>query len=180
MMTYKTNNNGVDISRESTNLFNFDNFGKELNDFISLSAPLTSVLPTSRSLENRSHTFTYNVMKRVNASSQFNLQAVYSNFRDVSFGNMKTEYYLQEGDRVINNTKSWLDKQNELYTLLKYEHNSDKSYLKNSISGDFFWDKQRLIETGTNPNMQNVKVPKFEMKDMLYIIRKYGIQPKRY
>ncbi len=174
MMTYKTNNNGVDISRESTNLFNFDNFGKELNDFISLSAPLTSVLPTSRSLENRSHTFTYNVMKRVNASSQFNLQAVYSNFRDVSFGNMKTEYYLQEGDRVINNTKSWLDKQNELYTLLKYEHNSDNSYLKNSISGDFFWDKQRLIETGTNPNMQNAKVPKFEMKDMLYIIRKYG------
>lgn len=174
MITYKTNNIGVDISRESTNLFNFDNFGKELKDFISLSAPLTSVLPTSRSLENRSHTVTYNVMKRINESSQLNLQAIYSNFRDEASGNIKTEYYLQQGNRVINNQKSWLDKQNELYTLLKYEHNSDNSYLKNSISGDFLWDRQRLIETGTNPNMQNAKVPKFEMKDMLYMIKRYG------
>lgn len=175
MLTYKTNNTGTDVSRESTNLFSLDDlFSDQPKDFIRLSAPSASNLSRERSLMNRSHAFTANVMKRINVDSQVNFQLVYNNERDKAWGDRRTEYILTNGSRVISNAQAWRSNTNDLYALLKYEHNSAKSYLRNSLSGDMTWLSQHLDETGTYSHAQHALLPMFDFRDNLYVIRRYG------
>ena len=175
MLTYKTNNTGTDVSRESTNLFSLDELmGEQPKSFIRLSVPTASGLSRERSLLNRSHAFTANIMKRISEDSQINFQLVYNNERDKAWGSQRTEYVLMDGNRIINNDLSWRSNSNNLYALLKYEHNSAKSYLRNSLSGDMTWLSQHLSETGTHSHAQHSLLPVFDFRDNLYVIRRYG------
>ena len=175
MLTYKTNNTGTDVSRESTSLFSVDDWlGEQPKDFIRLAAPGASALSRERSLMNRSHALTANTMKRIGDNAQVSLQLIYSNNRDKAWGERTTEYTLTGGKRVISNRQSWHENANNLYTLLKYEHNSAKSYLRNSLSGDMTWQSQHLYETGTYTHQQHARLPVFDYRDNLYVIRRYG------
>lgn len=175
MLTYKTNNTGTDVSRESTNLFSLDELlGEQPKSFIRLSVPTVSGLSRERSLLNRSHAFTANVMKRISEDSQINLQLVYNNERDKACGSQQSEYVLTDGNRIINNEQSWRSNSNNLYALLKYEHNSAKSYLRNSLSSDMTWLSKHLNETGTHSHAQHSLLPVFDFRDNLYVIRRYG------
>lgn len=175
MLTYKTNNTGTDVSRESTNLFSLDELmGEQPKSFIRLSVPTASGLSRERSLLNRSHAFTANVMKRISEDSQINFQLVYNNERDKAWGSQRTEYVLTDGNRIINNDRSWRSNSNNFYALLKYEHNSAKSYLRNSLSSDMTWLSQHLSETGTHSHAQHSLLPVFDFRDNLYVIRRYG------
>lgn len=175
MITYKTNNTGEDISRESSNLFDISALSSlQPRDFIQLSSPSVSGLSASRSLINRSHALTANFLKRIDDDSQINLQLTYNNDRGKAWGGRTTEYYRTGGNRIIDNRKSWRDNDNELYALLKYEHNSTGSYLRNSLSGDMRWLSQHLDETGTDPHHPHTRLPVFDFRDNLYIIRRYG------
>ena len=173
MLTYKTNNTGQDISKETTSLFNFDDL-ESRSDYIQLSPPTTPNLAESRTLFNRSHAVTLNTLKRFNESSQMNVQIIYNNNRETAEGERRTEYFLPDGNRIIDNRKDYLQKDNELYALVKYERNSTNQYLKNSLSGDFTWSRQWLNENGTNSHNQFARKPEYDIKDNLYIIRKYG------
>ena len=173
MLTYKTNNTGQDISKETTSLFNFDDL-ESRSDYIQLSPPTTPHLAESRTLFNRSHAVTLNTLKRFNESSQMNVQIIYNNNRETAEGERQTVYYLPDGKRIIDNRKDYLQKDNELYALVKYEHNSANQYLKNSLSGDFNWSHQWLDEIGTANHYQFAHKPEYDIKDNLYVIRKYG------
>ena len=173
MLTYKTNNTGQDISKETTSLFNFDDL-ESRSDYVQLSPPTTPNLAESRTLFNRSHAVTLNTLKRFNESSQMNVQIIYNNNRETAEGDRHTEYFLPDGNRIIDNRKDYLQKDNELYALVKYERNSTNQYLKNSLSGDFTWSRQWLNETGTCSHNQFARKPEYDIKDNLYIIRKYG------
>ena len=172
MLTYKTNNTGQDISKETTSLFNFDDL-ESRSDYVQLSPPTTPNLAESRTLFNRSHAVTLNTLKRFNESSQINVQIIYNNNCETAEGDRRTEYFLPDGNRIIDNRKDYLQKDNELYALVKYERNSTNQYLKNSLSGDFTWSRQWLNETGTASHNQFARKPEYDIKDNLYIIRKY-------
>ena len=173
MLTYKTNNTGQDISKETTSLFNFDDL-ESRSDYIQLSPPTTPNLAESRTLFNRSHAVTLNTLKQFNESSQMNIQVIYNNNRETAEGDRRTEYFLPDGNRIIDNRKDYLQKDNELYALVKYERNSTNQYLKNSLSGDFTWSRQWLNETGTCSHNQFARKPEYDIKDNLYIIHKNG------
>ena len=173
MFTYKTNNMGLNISKETTSLFTFDDLESQ-GDYISLAPPTTPSLAERRTLFNRSHAVTANTMKRINESSQANVQIIYNNDRQTAQGERLTEYFLPDGTRTIDNRKDYLQKDNELYALVKYEKNSTSQYLKNSLSGDFTWSRQWLNEQGTASHRQFARKPEYDIKDNLYIIRKYG------
>ena len=173
MLTYKTNNTGQDTSMETTSLFNFDDLESQ-GDYIQLSPPTTPNLAENRTLFNRSHAVTLNTLKRFNESSQMNVQIIYNNNRETAEGDRRTEYFLPDGNRIIDNRKGYLQKNNELYALVKYERNSTNQYLKNSLSGDFTWSRQWLNENGTSSHYQFARKPVYDIKDNLYIIRKYG------
>ena len=113
-------------------------------------------------------------MKRLNESSQVNVQIVYNNDRQTAQGERLTEFFLADGTRTIDNRKDFLEKDNTLYGLVKYEKNSASQYLKNALSGDFTWSRQWLNEQGTANHRQFARKPEYDIKDNLYIIRKYG------
>jgi len=173
MLTYKTNNTGQDIGRETTNLFSLDDF-ESLSEYISLSPPTTPNLSERRTLFNRSHAFTANTMKRLNESSQLNVQIIYNNDRQTAQGEQLTEYFLPDEELTMDNREDYLQKKNELYGLVKYEKNSSKQYLKNSLSGDFTWNRQWLNVSGTANHDQFARKPEYVIRDNLYVIRKYG------
>ena len=102
------------------------------------------------------------------------VQVIYNNNRETAEGDRRTEYFRPDGNRIIDNRKDYLQKDNELYALVKYERNSTNQYLKNSLSGDFTWSRQWLNENGTSSHYQFARKPEYDIKDNLYIIRKYG------
>ena len=57
---------------------------------------------------------------------------------------------------------------------MKYENNANSQYLKNELSTNLNWNKQLLIERGTNPHDMNANLPVFTLKDNLLLMRKYG------
>ena len=173
MFTYKTNNMGQNICKETTTMFSLDNL-ENWSDYISLATPTTPNLAERRTLFNRSHAVTANTMKRINESSQVNVQFIYNNDRQTAQGERQTEYFLPDGTQTIDNHKDFLRKNNELYGLVKYEKNSSIQYLKNSLSGDFTWSHQWLNEKGTASHRQFARKPEYDVKDNLYIICKYG------
>lgn len=173
MFTYKTNNMGQNICKETTTMFSLDNL-ENWSDYISLATPTTPNLAERRTLFNRSHAVTANTMKRINESSQVNVQFIYNNDRQTAQGERQTEYFLPDGTQTIDNHKDFLRKNNELYGLVKYEKNSSIQYLKNSLSGDFTWSRQWLNEKGTASHRQFARKPEYDVKDNLYIICKYG------
>jgi len=176
MITYKTNNTGEDISRETTSLFSLSDLDEPNCDYISLAKPTTSSLSNQRTLLNRSHSLTMNTLKKLNETSQLNLQVVYNNDHETAHGDKETVYYLTNGNCGVSNHKDYKSKANNLYGLLKYESNSEASYVKNSLSGDFTWQCEWLNETGTNPNNQYAKTPSVQLQDNFYAVHRFGSQ----
>lgn len=174
MITYKTNNTGENISGETTSLFSLSDLEDAKNNYISLEKPTTSSLKESRTLFNRNHSFTLNNLRKLGKTSQLNLQMVYNHDRETAYGDKETTYYLTDGNRNVNNHKAYKSKEDELYTQLKYEDNSGKSYLKNQLSSDFTWKREWLNETGTHPNTQYTKFPDITLKDNFYALRRFG------
>ncbi len=175
MVTYKTNNVGLDISRESTNLFRVEERSLDVpQEFISLSSPMASKLNQERCLFNRSHAVTMNMMQKMNEVSQLNFQLVYNNGRDWAWGQRSTVYARTGGNRVIDNSKTWRSKKNDFYALLKYERNSTKSYLCNFLSSNITWLSQQLEEMGSYFYRQHAHLPIYVVSDNLYLVQRFG------
>lgn len=173
MATYKSNNLGKPIGKETTNLFNFDEISSRLTDVIQLPVANSGFLGR-RSLFNRSHSFTLNTLKRINDISQVNLQLIYENNEENTWERRVTEYYRAGDTRLTDNQKHGLTRENNLHALLKYENNANNHYLKNKLQGDLEWRKQWLNETGTNAHIVYAKLPKFTVRDDLYLIKRWG------
>lgn len=174
MLTYKTNNTGENVSRETSSLINFDDLDNDDAEYIKLDKPSTPALKSHRSLFNRSHSLAVNMLKKLSETSQINLQVIYNNERDVADGHLETTYYLPEGERNINNQKEYKLKGNKLSALLKYENNTAASYLKNSLTADLSSDREWLDETGTNTNNMYAKTSFLVLKENLYVARRFG------
>ncbi len=175
MLTYKANNIGVDVGRETTNLFSEDESDiQQPRDFIALSSPTTSGISEERGLMNRSHAVTANTMKRINEYSQINFQLTYDHERQQAWGESSSEYTRKDGNLVIDNWKQWRETDNTLYGLIKYEHNSNKSYFRNSLSGNLAWASQNLTEIGSATRKQHANVPVYDLKENLYLILRKG------
>jgi hypothetical protein len=174
MLTYKTNNVGKNIGRETEDLFNFNKLNDDPTAYIQLAPPTTPSLDESRTLFNTSHAVFLNTLKRLSPYSQTGLQMIYTYEDEKAEGMTRTEYLRQDGNRIIVNDKDFHDKNNKLYTQWKYEKNGEKLYLKNTLIGDFSWDDQRLAENLTWQNFQKTRLPVYHLKDNLYMIREYG------
>lgn len=173
MITYKTNNSGRDIVHETNKAFTYGELDSRLIPFISLPSPASSRLG-ERSLFNRSHTLNLNMLQRINETSQVNVQVTYINDRQETFSKRTAKYFSKRGNKVSDNEKHYIAKTNELFAKVKYENNANSQYLKNELSTNLNWNKQLLIERGTNPHEMNGNLPVFTLKDNLLLMRKYG------
>jgi hypothetical protein len=173
MITYKTNNSGRDIIHEMNKAFTYGELESRLSPFILLPSPASSRLG-ERSLFNKSHTLNLNMLQRMNETSQISFQVSYINDHKEASSKRTAEYFSKIGSKVSDNEKHYVAKTNELFVKVKYENNANSQYLKNELSTNLNWNKQLLIERGTNPHEMNGNLPVFTLKDNLLLMRKYG------
>ncbi|WP_028896660.1 carboxypeptidase-like regulatory domain-containing protein [Prevotella sp. HUN102] len=173
IITYKTNNTGKNIVTETSDIFSFNDLNSKLNQLISLPLPANSSLER-RSLFNRSHALSLNMLQRINESSQVNFQITYTNDRQEGNSQRTAEYFTNRGNRTTDNHKHYTAKTNELFAKIKYENNANRQYLKNELSTNLNWNRQLLTERGTHPHDMNGNLPVFTLKDNLTVMRKYG------
>ncbi len=177
MLTLKSNNHGIDISRETNPLLELgeEGTGEPLENYISLEAPTSPNIDKQRSLFNTSHGLTLNYLWRMSESSQLSSQVIYNHDDIDAAGFSQQTYHLADGnDRTISNQKDYHQRKDNLYTQVKYEGNTDKYYLRNTLEGEFTWERQTLNETGTTPHTQEAHLPTFVLKDNVYAIRRHG------
>ena len=173
ILTYKTNNIGKNIRRETDNLFSFDELQSPLSAMLSLPSP-SPLLLKRRSLFNRSHVVSLNALQRIDENSQVNVQITFVNDRNEATSLRHSDFYTNSGIKTIENRKQYLEKSNDLFAKIKYENNAKNHYLKNELSGDFSWNKQWLNEQGTQPHKMMGNLPIYTLKDNFSIMKKYG------
>ena len=173
ILTYKTNNIGKNIRRETDKLLSFDELQSPLSAMLSLPSP-SPLLLKGRSLFNRSHAVSLNALQRIDENSQVSVQVTFANDRNEATSLRHSDFYTNSGIKTIENRKQYLEKSNDLFAKIKYENNAKNHYLKNEISGDFSWNKQWLNEQGTNPHMMMGNLPIYTLKDNFSIMKKYG------
>ena len=172
-LTYKTNNIGKNIRRETDNLLSFDELQSPLSAMLSLPSP-SPLLLKGRSLFNRTHVVSLNALQRIDENSQVNVQITFVNDRNEATSLRHSDFYTNSGIKTIENRKQYLEKSNDLFAKIKYENNAKNHYLKNELSGDFSWNKQWLNEQGTHPHMMMGNLPIYTLKDNFSIMKKYG------
>ena len=173
ILTYKTNNIGKNIRRETDKLLSFDELQSSLSAMLSLPSP-SPLLLKGRSLLNRSHAVSLNALQRIDENSQVSVQVIFANDRNEATSLRHSDFYTNSGIKTIENRKQYLEKSNDLFAKIKYENNAKNHYLKNELSGDFSWNKQWLNEQGTNPHMMMGNLPVYTLKDNFSIMKKYG------
>ena len=172
-LTYKTNNIGKNIRRETDNLLSFNELQSPLSAMLSLPSP-SPLLLKGRSLFNRSHVVSLNALQRIDENSQVNVQITFVNDRNEATSLRHSDFYTNSGIKTIENRKQYLEKSNDLFAKIKYENNAKNHYLKNELSGDFSWNKQWLNEQGTQPHKMMGNLPIYTLKDNFSIMKKYG------
>ena len=172
-LTYKTNNIGKNIRRETDNLLSFNELQSPLSAMLSLPSP-SPLLLKGRSLFNRSHVVSLNALQRIDENSQVNVQITFVNDRNEATSLRHSDFYTNSGIKTIENRKQYLEKSNNLFAKIKYENNAKNHYLKNELSGDFSWNKQWLNEQGTQPHKMMGNLPIYTLKDNFSIMKKYG------
>ena len=173
ILTYKTNNTGKNIRRETDKLLSFDELQSPLSAMLSLPSP-SPLLLKERSLFNRSHTVSLNALQRIDENSQVSVQVTFANDRNEATSLRHSDFYTNSGIKTIENRKQYLEKSNDLFAKIKYENNAKNHYLKNELSGDFSWNKQWLNEQGTHPHKMMGSLPIYTLKDNFSIMKKYG------
>ena len=173
ILTYKTNNIGKNIRRETDKLLSFDELQSPLSAMLALPSP-SPLLLKGRSLFNRSHAVSLNALQRIDENSQVSVQVTFANDRNETTSLRHSDFYTNSGIKTIENRKQYLEKSNDLFAKIKYENNAKNHYLKNELSGDFSWNKQWLNERGTNPHTMMGNLPVYTLKDNFSIMKKYG------
>ena len=173
ILTYKTNNTGKNIRRETDKLLSFDELQSPLTAMITLPSP-SLLLLKGRSFFNRSHAVSLNALQRIDENSQVSVQVTFANDRNEATSLRHSDFYSNKGIKTIENRKQYLEKSNDLFAKIKYENNAKNHYLKNELSGDFSWNKQWLNEQGTNPHKMMGNLPIYTLKDNFSIMKKYG------
>ena len=173
ILTYKTNNIGKNIRRETDKLLSFDELQSPLSAMLALPSP-SPLLLKGRSLFNRSHAVSLNALQRIDENSQVNVQITFTNDRNEATSLRHSDFYTNSGIKTIENRKQYLEKSNDLFAKIKYENNAKNHYLKNELSGDFSWNKQWLNEQGTHPHKMMGNLPIYTLKDNFSIMKKYG------
>ena len=173
ILTYKTNNIGKNIRRETDKLLSFDELQSPLTPMLSLPSP-SPLLLKGRSLFNRTHVVSLNALQRIDENSQVNVQITFVNDRNEATSLRHSDFYTNSGIKTIENRKQYLEKSNDLFAKIKYENNAKNHYLKNELSGDFSWNKQWLNEQGTQPHKMMGNLPIYTLKDNFSIMKKYG------
>ncbi|WP_281644062.1 carboxypeptidase regulatory-like domain-containing protein [Bacteroides zoogleoformans] len=145
LYSYKTNNNGTDLSKEQMRFINNDNVSFENSSFLSqpgISAPLDK----KRLLFNNTHTVNGNHMCKWNDEQGLRLQAGYTHDQIEQKRSNLLSYY-QPGDTIrMDETYHYRLLNDNAYAEIHYEDNNPKHYLSNRLKAEGTTERSTLQE----------------------------------
>ncbi|MDO5665024.1 MAG: carboxypeptidase-like regulatory domain-containing protein [Bacteroidia bacterium] len=177
--TYKTNNTGNDVMRETLS-FSIDDiiaqFGKNyrLVDYIRVQPSLPSGIGAARMRFNNTHLFSTNNLWSLGKNYDFTSQITYANHRQTWDNGAKTTYFLEDSTILTETNEHARGKENRLSGDVTLTANTSAYYLKNKLFADLRWSDMDIHITGTFPNMQSATVPHRQVSNDFEILKRSG------
>lgn len=170
--TLKTNNNGNIIS-DQLNDFTSVETDEKIKGYLSFSYPSTPNLERKRSYFNRMWMVSTSHLIKTSNKGEFKTQIDFINNRVSADAIKNTTYFIENGNKMINEDDHSLDRMNNLDMKFIYEINDKTLYLKNILSFDFSWNSLSLSTNGTIPNLQNIKLTNYNISNTIKVIKRF-------
>ena len=158
MNIYKTNNVGVEISKEGENLTMddiMDSFNTyRLQNYISLYPRELASVDAERHRFNKSHMGSLNVLWPINKEYDLTTQIDYSNSRLDNENVSHTEHFLENDTIVTDEVEDAFTKKNNLAITVKLLANTPTLFLSNKLESKLNWDHIDMGVMGTYSNKQ--------------------------
>ena len=171
--TFKTNNNGTDLSKE---LHSFDkSMDLDIEKMVYVEAPTPPDIDKSRYYFNNNNAATINNLFKLGKDNQLNFNLIYYNDYEKRSSNADTKCYLSN-DNVLTikeGLKSY-SSINRLETELRYNENSDKRYLNNLLNIEGSWENQFGLIQLDSLIKQQLYRPSFKATNSFSIIKVKG------
>lgn len=177
--TYKTNNTGNDVTRETTS-FSIDKvlsqFGKSyrLQNYLSVSPGYLREIDSDRSRFNKTHLFTTNNLWSLGKNYNLTSQVTYTNNRLTSDNLTRTSYFLENTTITTEAGEHAFSKQHQITGDIILTANTKNYYFKNKLSPDLRWNDIDMHIAGTYPNTQTASVPYRQISNDLEILKRTG------
>ncbi len=170
--TFKTNNIGEDLSAQATDFF-ASRRGTDLSRYVGVSLPGVPNLSRKRTLFNRSALVSTNALWKL-GRGEFKAQLDYSFNRVTADASNITTYFLNDGNRVITENRSGVDRSHSLSGKFIYELNQKTAFINNTLKTNIDWDDVRLGVTGSLPNDQTASLPDYYVGNDFKIIKRFN------
>ena len=170
--TFKTNNIGEDLSAQATDFF-ASRWGTDLNRYVGVSLPGVPNLSRKRTLFNRSALVSTNALWKL-GRGEFKTQIDYSFNRVTADAANITTYFLNEGNRVVTENRSGVDRSHSLSGKFIYELNQKTAFINNTLKTNIDWDDVCLAVTGSLPNGQTASLPDYYVGNDFKIIKRFN------
>ncbi len=170
--TFKTNNIGEDLSAQATDFFS-SRRGTDLNRYVDISLPRVPNISRKRTLFNRSALVSTNALWKL-GRGEFKAQLDYSFNRVTADASNITTYFLNEGNRVVTENRSGVDRSHSLSGKFIYELNQKTAFINNTLKTNIDWDDVRLGVTGSLPNDQTASLPDYYVGNDFKIIKRFN------
>ncbi len=169
--TLKTNNIGEDLSSQATDFF-ASRRGTDLTQYVSVSLPGVPNLSRKRTLFNRSVLASTNSLWKF-GRGEFKTQIDYSFNRVQAVAQNITTYFLNDGNRVVTENRSGVDRSHSLSGKFIYELNQKTAFINNTLKTNIDWDDVRLGVAGSLPNDQTASFPDYYVGNDFKLIKRF-------
>lgn len=170
--TLKTNNIGEDLSTQATDFF-ASRRGTGLSRYVGVSLPGVPNLSRKRTLFNRSALVSTNALWKL-GRGEFKAQIDYSFNRVTADAANITTYFLNEGNRIVTENRSGVDRSHALSGKFIYELNQKTAFINNTLKTNIDWDDVRLGVSGSLPNDQTASLPDYYVGNDFKIIKRFN------
>ena len=170
--TFKTNNIGENLSAQATDFF-ASRRSTDLSRYVGVSLPGVPNLSRKRTLFNRSALVSTNALWKL-GRGEFKAQIDYSFNRVTADAANITTYFLNEGNRVVTENRSGVDRSHSLSGKFIYELNQKTAFINNTLKTNIDWYDVRLGVTGSLPNDQTASLPDYYVGNDFKIIKRFN------
>lgn len=170
--TVKSNNTGIDLRNHVTDFF-AEQRNTELGDYISVQLPATLNLKAERTAFNRSWMLSSSHLWKVK-TLEIKAQVDYYNHQCRASSSSVSTYFLDNGEKVINEDRIGKEHSDRLTGKFSIEANEKNYYLNNTMQTEINWNRLEMGMSGTLPNSQYAKIPDYYALNRLKIIKRLG------
>lgn len=169
--TLKSNNCGEMLASGVTDFFD-GRHETDISPYVGIALPAVPNLNRRRTLFNRSLLASVNNLWK-KGGGELKLQLDYTFDRLAAGATNRTTYFLDDGDKIITESRDATDRSHSLSAKATYELNKKTAFINNTLRAAVGWNDTRLAMTGSMPNTQSASLPDYYVSNRLKIIRRF-------